>query len=45
MFWLIVKIVAAIIFIPSIGLMVYWTVQAFRDKLGTDVPESLKDLF
>lgn len=45
MFWLIVKIVAGVIFIPSLILMVIWTVKAFRGTLGTDVPENLKDLF
>ena len=45
MFWLIIKIVAAVIYIPSTILFVVWTVKAFRGTLGTDVPENLKDLF
>jgi hypothetical protein len=45
MFWLIIKIIAAIIYIPSFILFVVWTIKAFRGTLEEDVPDDLKDLF
>jgi hypothetical protein len=49
MFWLIVgKVLLGLVVafgICSLGFVVGCTIQAFRGKLGTDVPENLKDLF
>jgi hypothetical protein len=43
--WLIIGIPVAIVGVVSIGMVVIWTVKAFRGTLGTDVPDDLKDLF
>jgi hypothetical protein len=42
---IIVWIILGVIFVPSLIYIVVCTVKAFCGTLGTDVPESLKDLF